>query len=136
MISRAELQEPARCVEADRPEAPRADAQGLRRREDVGAVGGPEQPAEDDWLVQGTDAYRRVVREVAALGGFTRVTVVRTAWDTPACAECGEWTKFWVQGVTTTRTTMNVTTTHYLCSLACLRVWAIKERLTRDVPKT
>ena len=136
MISRAELQEPARCVEADRPEAPRADAQGLRRREDVGAVGGPEQPAEDDWLRQGTVAYRRVVHEVAVLGEFAGVTLLRNSYPTDAsvCVECmTEQSVVWGQCV---HWGTRKSSSGHFCSVECLRVWAIKQRLTRDVPKT
>lgn len=132
MMGRAELQEPARPVEADRPEAPRADAQGLQRREDVGAVGGPEQPAEGDWLRQGTEAYRRVVHEIAALGEFAGVTLLPNSYppDAGVCVECmTEQSVVWAQCVHGSTRKSN---SGHLCSLECLRVWAIKQRLMRD----
>jgi hypothetical protein len=63
------------------------------------------------------------------------VTILRTAWDTPPCAECGEATKFWTQSVEPPGVIPTGNST-YLCSVECLRVWAIKKGLSRDVPKT
>jgi hypothetical protein len=135
MMSRHETPQPSRRVEADRPEAARADAAGVRRRRDAGEVGGPEQPdTEAGWLTQGTDAYHRVTAEVAALGGFTRVTIVRNSYaNASVCVECVKESVVWGQcGDFPSRKT----SAGYFCSVECLRVWAIKQGLTRDVPKT
>ena len=145
MSIHGETPQPPRRVEADGPEDAREDVASLRRREDVSEVGGPEQPdIEDGWLTQGTAAYRRVTAEVRALGGFERVTLVQGSsssalarhHDLP-CAECMKESVVWAQALTLederrSNWRSNTSYTWHFCAVECMKVWALKQGLTRD----